>query len=88
VTSPTPGVAYSGIFFTGDRPHWILSTDKGGVQVYPSGHNVVHAFTPCSLWESKNDFLMYTEEVRASLILLETVALTWEQGSDPTCMDS
>ncbi|KAF9448151.1 hypothetical protein P691DRAFT_801258 [Macrolepiota fuliginosa MF-IS2] len=62
VTSPAPGVTYSGVFFTGDRPHWILSTDKGGVQVYPSGHNVVHAFTPCSLWESKNDFLMYTEE--------------------------
>lgn len=63
VTSPTPSITYSGVFFTGDRPHWILSTDKGGVQVYPSGHNVVHAFTPCSLWESKGEFLMYTEDV-------------------------
>lgn len=64
VTSSAPGVTYSGVFFTGDHPHWIMSTDKGGVQMYPSGHNVVHAFTPCSLWESKGDFLMYTEEVR------------------------
>ncbi|KAF5351191.1 hypothetical protein D9756_008185 [Leucocoprinus leucothites] len=62
VTSPAPGVTYHGVFFTGDKPHWILATDRGGVRVYPSGHNVVHAFTPCSLWESKGDFLMYTED--------------------------
>ncbi|KAF9008327.1 CPSF A subunit region-domain-containing protein [Cyathus striatus] len=62
VTSPAPGVTYSGVFFTGDRPNWILSTDKSGMQIYPSGHAVVHAFTPCSLWESKGDFLLYTEE--------------------------
>ncbi|KAG5652679.1 hypothetical protein H0H81_004116 [Sphagnurus paluster] len=41
---------------------WIIATDKGGVQLYPSGHNVVHAFTPCSLWESKGDFLVYSDE--------------------------
>lgn len=63
VTSPMPGITYSGVFFTGDRPHWILATDRGGVQLYPSGHNVVHAFTSCSLWDSRGDFLMYTEEV-------------------------
>ncbi|PPR02156.1 hypothetical protein CVT26_012117 [Gymnopilus dilepis] len=53
---------YSGVFFTGDRPNWILGTNKGGVRIYPSGHSVVHAFTACSLWESRGDFLMYTEE--------------------------
>ena len=63
VTSPTPGQSFCGVFFTGDRPCWILSTDKGGVKVLPSGHAVVHAFTACSLWESKGDFLLYTEEV-------------------------
>jgi hypothetical protein len=63
VTSPVVGTTFSGVFFTGDRPCWILATDKGGVQVYPSGHNVVHAFTPCSLWESKGDFLLYSDEV-------------------------
>ncbi|KAI0341420.1 hypothetical protein BDW22DRAFT_1408067 [Trametopsis cervina] len=62
VTSPTPGRSFSGVFFTGDRPCWILATDKGGVKVIPSGHAVVHAFTSCSLWESTGDFLLYTEE--------------------------
>ncbi|TBU39387.1 CPSF A subunit region-domain-containing protein [Dichomitus squalens] len=62
VTSPAPGQTYSGVFFTGDRPSWIVSTDKGGVRVFPSGHNVVHAFTTCSLWESRGDFLLYSEE--------------------------
>ncbi|PCH44667.1 hypothetical protein WOLCODRAFT_77692 [Wolfiporia cocos MD-104 SS10] len=62
VSSPASGQTYFGVFFTGDRPHWILSTDKGGVRVFPSGHSVVHAFTPSSVWESKGDFLLYSEE--------------------------
>ncbi|KAL6299343.1 CPSF A subunit region-domain-containing protein [Sparassis latifolia] len=62
VTSPAPGQMISGVFFTGDRPCWILSTDQGGVKVFPSGHSVVHAFTASSLWESKGDFLLYSEE--------------------------
>ncbi|KAJ7583446.1 CPSF A subunit region-domain-containing protein [Mycena floridula] len=41
---------------------WILHTDRGGLQLYPSGHSIVHAFTPCSLWETKSDFLIYSEE--------------------------
>lgn len=63
VTTPASGITYSGVFFTGDNPNWILATNKNGVKIYPSGHNVVHAFTACSLWESKGDFLLYTEEV-------------------------
>ena len=63
VTSPASGRTFSGAFLTGDRPCWILSTDKGGVKIMPSGHSVVHAFTACSLWESKGDFLLYSEEV-------------------------
>ncbi|KAH9943547.1 CPSF A subunit region-domain-containing protein [Amylocystis lapponica] len=62
VTSPAPNQTFSGVFFTGDRPCWILSTDKGGVKVFPSGHSVVHAFTASSVWESKGDFLLYSEE--------------------------
>ena len=49
VTSPAASTTFSGVFFTGDRPSWIMGTDKSGVKVYPSGHNVVHAFTACSL---------------------------------------
>jgi len=63
VTSPSPGVTFSGVFFTGDRPNWILAGNKSGVQIYPSGHSVVHAFAACSLWDSKADFLLYTDEV-------------------------
>ncbi|KAF9057003.1 CPSF A subunit region-domain-containing protein [Panaeolus papilionaceus] len=61
VTSPSPGVTYSGVFFTGDRPNWILGTDKGGVKVFPSGHALVHAFTSCKLWDG-GDFLVYSED--------------------------
>ena len=62
-TSPRRGANYSGVFLTGDRPSWILSTDKGGIRIIPSGYSVVHAFTACSIWESKGDFLLYSEEV-------------------------
>lgn len=62
-TSPNPGQTLSGVFFTGDRPSWIIGTDKGGVNIFPSGHTVVHAFTACSLWESKAEFLVYSDEV-------------------------
>ncbi|KAF8837869.1 hypothetical protein BDN67DRAFT_972360 [Paxillus ammoniavirescens] len=68
ITSPTStsGVngtrTLSGVFFTGDRPSWIMRTDKGGVKSFPSGHAVVHAFTACSLWESKAEFLVYSDE--------------------------
>jgi cleavage and polyadenylation specificity factor subunit 1 len=63
VTTRPSGRTMCGVFFTGDRPSWILSTDKSPVQLYPSGHAVVHAFTACSLWDSKSDFLLYSEEV-------------------------
>ncbi|KAK0240309.1 CPSF A subunit region-domain-containing protein [Armillaria nabsnona] len=62
VTTRGSGATFSGVFFTGDNPSWIIASDKGGVQLYPSGHGVVHSFTPCSLWESKGDFLIYSEE--------------------------
>lgn len=63
-TSPSPSTTMSGVFFTGDRPCWIVRTDKGGTRIHASGHHVVNAFTTCSLWESRNDFLMYSDEVR------------------------
>ncbi|KAG1848301.1 CPSF A subunit region-domain-containing protein [Suillus subalutaceus] len=62
VTSPNMECTLAGVFFTGDRPCWIIATDKGGLRVVPSGHTVVHAFTACSLWESKGDFLLYSDE--------------------------
>ncbi|KAJ7624997.1 CPSF A subunit region-domain-containing protein [Mycena polygramma] len=62
LTSRPSGHTLSGVFFTGDRPSWILATNKSCVKIHPSGHSVVHAFTACSLWESKGDFLLYSEE--------------------------
>ncbi|KAJ2917885.1 hypothetical protein MD484_g2498, partial [Candolleomyces efflorescens] len=61
-TTQTQTTTYSGVFFTGDRPNWIFATDHGGVQIYPSGHSVVKAFTTCSMWEGPGDFLMHTED--------------------------
>ncbi|KAF7366615.1 Protein CFT1 [Mycena sanguinolenta] len=61
-TSYPAGQNLSGVFFTGDRPSWILATNKSRVKILPSGHSVVHAFTQCSLWESKGDFLLYSDE--------------------------
>lgn len=69
-------ISHAGVFFLGDRPCWILATDKDGLRIHPSGHNVVHAFTSCSLWQSKGDFLMYTEEVMNSMSSLLYVSLT------------
>ncbi|KAG8216364.1 CPSF A subunit region-domain-containing protein [Butyriboletus roseoflavus] len=68
VTSPTTSLnvnashTLTGVFFTGDKPSWIIRTDKGGLKLFPSGHAVVHAFTACSLWESKAEFLVYSDE--------------------------
>ncbi|KAJ6481684.1 CPSF A subunit region-domain-containing protein [Mycena sanguinolenta] len=62
LTSYPSGQSLSGVFFTGDRPSWILATNKSRVKILPSGHSVVHAFTQCSLWESKGDFLLYSDE--------------------------
>ncbi|KAJ7747964.1 CPSF A subunit region-domain-containing protein [Mycena maculata] len=62
VTSRPSGQSLSGVFFTGDRPSWILATNKSCVKIIPSGHSVAHAFTACSLWDSKGDFLLYSEE--------------------------
>ncbi|KAJ3784599.1 CPSF A subunit region-domain-containing protein [Lentinula aff. detonsa] len=60
---------YSGVFFTGENPSWIISTDRGGVHLYPSGHAVVHAFTACPILASKDsrggsggEFLIYSDE--------------------------
>ncbi|KAJ7248582.1 CPSF A subunit region-domain-containing protein [Mycena haematopus] len=61
-TSYPSGHSLSGVFFTGDRPSWILATNKSRVKIHPSGHSVVHAFTQCSLWESEGDFLLYSDE--------------------------
>ncbi|KAI0052046.1 hypothetical protein FA95DRAFT_1593031 [Auriscalpium vulgare] len=61
-TSPAPGTTFTGVFLTGDRPCWILGTDKGGLKIHPSGHAVVYSFTSSSLFESKGDFLIYSEE--------------------------
>ncbi|THU95820.1 cleavage factor protein [Dendrothele bispora CBS 962.96] len=63
VTKPTfSDSTYTGVFFTGENPSWVLGTDRGGLRMFPSGHGVVHAFTPCSLWDSKGDFLVYSDE--------------------------
>ncbi|KAJ7216585.1 CPSF A subunit region-domain-containing protein [Mycena pura] len=62
VTTRPSGHPLSGVFFTGDRPSWILAMDKSPVRIHPSGHAVVHSFTPCSLWDSKGDFLVYSDE--------------------------
>ncbi|KAJ3757844.1 CPSF A subunit region-domain-containing protein [Lentinula raphanica] len=56
---------YSGVFFTGENPSWIISTDRGGVHMYPSGHAYVLAFTACpvnSSRDSRGEFLIYSDE--------------------------
>ena len=64
-TWPTRDRSLQGVFFTGDQPCWILATAKDGVKIHSCGYAVVNSFTSCSIWDSKNDFLLYTDEVRA-----------------------
>lgn len=63
VTTPASGSSFSGVFLTGDRPSWILATNKSGVRIHPSGYSVVHSFTACSVWDSRGDFLLYADDV-------------------------
>jgi cleavage and polyadenylation specificity factor subunit 1 len=77
VTTPTPGTTYSGVFLTGERPSWILATNKSSIRIYPSGHSVVHSFTTCSLWESKGDFLLYADDVCRSRLFYVQVFYTF-----------
>ncbi|KAF5359903.1 hypothetical protein D9758_013993 [Tetrapyrgos nigripes] len=58
----SPETRYTGVFFTSENPSWILGMDKGGLRMYSSGYLVVHVFTPCSLWDSKGEFLVYSNE--------------------------
>ncbi|KAJ3894218.1 CPSF A subunit region-domain-containing protein [Lentinula edodes] len=65
--TPNGTTTYSGVFFTGENPSWIISTDRGGVHLYPSGHAVVHAFTACPVLASRDpriggEFLIYSDE--------------------------
>lgn len=87
VTSPAQGQTFSGVFFTGDRPSWILSTDKGGPRIFPSGHAVVHSFTACSLWDSKGDFLLYSEEVSNFSDQVRDRALDLTMWQGPSLME-
>ncbi|EED84811.1 predicted protein [Postia placenta Mad-698-R] len=73
IVQNAPGQTLSGVFFTGDRPCWILFADKSGVNVFPSGHSVIHGFTVTSMWGSEGDFLLNFEEAR-------TWALLWWSG--------
>jgi len=43
------------------------------VQIFPSGHSVVHSFAVCSMWDERGDFLMYTEDVSVSFLWLALV---------------
>jgi cleavage and polyadenylation specificity factor subunit 1 len=90
VSTPPGGKRVAGVFFTGDRPSWVLRTDKGGLRVHPSGHAVVHAFTACSLWGSKSEFLVYSDEARLSRLLslgLDGKGLTRRFAQGPTLLE-
>ena len=63
-TSPSPEVTLNGVFFTGEQPCWIVGSAKDGVKIHTCSYTIVHSFTACSLWDSKADFLMCTDEVR------------------------
>ena len=62
-TSPSPESTLHGVFVTGEQPCWILGTDKDGLKVHSCGFQAVNSFTSCSIWNSKGDFLMHTDEV-------------------------
>ncbi|PVF95861.1 hypothetical protein CPB86DRAFT_787660 [Serendipita vermifera] len=52
----------TGVFLTGDQPHWFLRWDRTGFICLPCSYNTVYAFTSCSMWNSNPTFLMNTEE--------------------------
>ena len=68
-SSSSEGEACSinGIFVTGDEPTWIVASDKSGLKAHPSCWNSVNSLAACSIWDSKSDFLMHTDEVSLTL---------------------
>ncbi|KAG2029284.1 CPSF A subunit region-domain-containing protein [Suillus americanus] len=62
MTSPNMECTLTGAFFAGDRPCWIMATDKGGLRVVPSGHTVIKALTRSCTWGSA--LLEWTPEVQ------------------------
>lgn len=72
-TPPTPSAqqehSLSGVFVTGDEPTWIIATDKEGLKAHASCWQSVNSLTACSIWDSKSDFLMHTDEVRTFISL-------------------
>jgi cleavage and polyadenylation specificity factor subunit 1 len=89
-TSPAPDKILSGVFLTGENPSWVVQTDKSNVNVIPSGHAVVHAFTATSLWGWKGDFLLYSDEVGQMVDCVKRPYVTHliSSGSDATRMDA
>jgi cleavage and polyadenylation specificity factor subunit 1 len=55
--------ALSGVFLTGNRPIWICATNQSPVRITPAASTVVHAFAACSVWGSRTEFLVHTDEV-------------------------
>lgn len=53
-----------GVFCTGARPFWLLSVNWSPLRLYPTASPVVHALAPCSVFGSRGDFLIHTDEVR------------------------
>ena len=86
VTSPSFEVKLAGVFFTGDHPCWILAKNRDGVKIHSCGYSVVNSFTACSLWESKGDFLMYTDEVCTPIFFSGVLASTLTMDLQGPCL--
>ena len=76
----------SGVFVTGDEPTWIIATDKEGLQSHPCGWQSVNSLTTCSLWDSRSDFLMHTDEVKP-FILCVAIAFSFEYSQGPCLVE-
>ncbi|KDQ18770.1 hypothetical protein BOTBODRAFT_28276 [Botryobasidium botryosum FD-172 SS1] len=61
-TTSVHDTSFSGAFFTGRHPLWVISTDKSGICIYPSSTSVVNAFSACSMFGSSSDFLVHSED--------------------------
>ncbi|EJD05583.1 cleavage factor protein [Fomitiporia mediterranea MF3/22] len=69
IVSPNSEKRVSGVFVTGDEPCWIVATDKDGLKIHSCSFQTVNSFTSCSVWDSKCDFLMHTDEAFGPCLL-------------------
>lgn len=65
----------SGVLLKGHLPHWILSEDSSSARLYSIDEPEVRAFTPTTLFGSRDEYLLLTERGTDLLALPSNISV-------------